>query len=455
VRTAALLPLDADEARSAAAPALGIEGAAGVEVLISGSSTGLTRYARSQIIQNTIRSELHAHVRVALEDRSGSAGTTRLDAESIRAASERAIRAARAAPPDEDFPGLPDPSEVGRPEPVLRWDDDTATLPAQRRADAVGEVLDSSASDNAAGIFSTSGHCYAVFSSTGIDCYDAFTRCMTTCLVDNGESTGWGEASAYATDLVDVSEAGKRAARKADAGRDAVDAEPGTYEVVLEPSAAATLLDFLSYTGLGAKQVIDGESFLSERMGQKVAEESVTVADDVRNELSVGTAFDFEGVPKRRVEVIAAGIATGPVTDLRTSRKLNIENTGHASGSNEFGPYAANVVLDPGDLSYEELIAGVDEGFLVTRFHYTNVLDRPATLLTGMTRDGIFRISKGEVGQPVHNFRFAQSVLGALAAVTGIGREQVAIAPDYGSYGSTVTPALRISGFNFASRTTH
>jgi predicted Zn-dependent protease len=179
------------------------------------------------------------------------------------------------------------------------------------------------------------------------------------------------------------------------------------------------------------------------------------VADDVRNELSVGTAFDFEGVPKKRVEVIVGGVATGPVTDLRTSRKLDVANTGHASGSNEFGPYAANIVLEPGDLTYEELIAGVDDGFLVTRFHYTNVLDRPSTLLTGMTRDGIFRISKGEVGQPVHNFRFAQSVLDALGAVTGIGRDQLAIAPDYGAYGSTVTPAVRISGFNFASRTSH
>jgi PmbA protein len=455
VRTAALLPLDADEARAAAGAALELPGAAGVEVLISGSSTGLTRYARSQIIQNTVRSELHAHVRVALEDRFGSAGTTRLDPESIRAAAERALRAAKAAPPDEEFPGLPEVSEFSRPEPVLRWDDDTATLPAQRRADSVGEILDATGSDNAAGIYSTSGHCYAVFSSTGIDCFDAFTRCVTTCLTDTGESTGWAEASSFAADLVDVGASGKRAAQKALASRDAIDADPGTYEVVLEPSAVATLLDFLSYTGFGAKQMIDGESFLSERAGQKVAADSVTVADDVRNELSVGTAFDFEGVPKKRVDVIAGGVATGPVTDLRTSRKLNIANTGHASGSNEFGPYAANIVLEPGDLSYEELIADVDNGFLVTRFHYTNVLDRPSTLLTGMTRDGIFRISKGEIGQPVHNFRFAQSVLDALGAVTGIGRDQLAIAPDYGAYGSTVTPAVRISGFNFASRTSH
>jgi PmbA protein len=83
------------------------------------------------------------------------------------------------------------------------------------------------------------------------------------------------------------------------------------------------------------------------------------------------------------------------------------------------------------------------------------VLDRPATLLTGMTRDGVFRISKGEVAEPVHNFRFAQSVLDALSATRGVGRDLAAFAPDYGSFGSTVAPALHIGEFRFASKTSH
>jgi predicted Zn-dependent protease len=112
-------------------------------------------------------------------------------------------------------------------------------------------------------------------------------------------------------------------------------------------------------------------------------------------------------------------------------------------------------VLEPGDESLEDLIAGVDDGLLVTRFHYVNVLDRPSTLLTGMTRDGTFRINKGEVGGAVHNFRFAHSVLEALRSTSGVGRDLDAFAPDYGSFGCTVAPALRVEDFNFASTTTH
>jgi PmbA protein len=211
----------------------------------------------------------------------------------------------------------------------------------------------------------------------------------------------------------------------------------------------------LAYAGFGAKQFLDGESFLSTRRGQQVAETSVTIADDIHHPKSVGIGFDFEGVPKRRVAVIDRGSATGPVTDHRTARKMGTSPTGHYSGSNEFGPFASNLVMEPGDGSQEDLIAGVQRGLLVTRFHYVNVLDRPSVLLTGMTRDGTWLIQRGEVAGPVHNLRFTQSVLGALASVRRIGRDLEAFAPDYGGFGSSVAPGIHCESFDFTSRTSH
>jgi predicted Zn-dependent protease len=449
------LPVPQDDARAAARHVLEFPGADGVEVVVSASTIGLTRYANSQIIQNTVRNEVHANVRVVVGDRVAQASTNQLDADHMKRAAERALEAAQSSPPDEAFPGLPDPTVVGRAEGTYRWDESTAEAAPAVRARAVGKLLDAVGGGSAAGIYETSRHSYGVFSSTGIDCYDGYTRCVTSCLVDNQEATGWAEASSHCHEDVDVEAIAGRAARKAEAGRKAVDAEPGTYEVVLETPAVATFLDFLSYTSFGAKAVIEGESFLATRAGQEVAPSSVTIADDVWDPLSVGVGFDLEGVPKKRVAVIDAGRATGPVTDLRTAHKLGTGNTGHSSGSAEFGPYAANVTIGAGDATEEELIAGVDDGFLVTRFHYTNVLDRPTALLTGMTRDGIFRIRRGEVAEPVHNFRFAQSALDAFGSVSAIGVGRVAFAPDYGSYGSTVAAPVRIGEFRFASTTSH
>lgn len=447
--------LDPDLVRRAAAPVLDQPGSDDVEVVVTASDTALTRYAVSEIIQNTIRSDVRAYVRVVVGDRYAIAATNQLDDASMMSTAARAVEAARASRPDPDFPGLPSPEVVGRADGVFRWDEETSEATPARRAAAVRTILSTVDSTNAAGIFETSSHCFGVVNSRGIDCWDRFTRCVTTCLVDEDGGSGWGEASSHAMSGVDLEAAALRAAGKARAGRDPVGAAPGVYEVVLEPAAVAMLMEYLAYMGFGGKQVLDGESFLSSRAGEVVASGDITVGDDVYDPLSVGIGFDFEGVPKSAVTVIDQGRAVAPVTDLRTAPKLDLAPTGHFSGSVEYGPHASNVVLRGGARSRDDLISGVTDGLLVTRFHYVNLLDRPATLLTGMTRDGTFRIRDGEVAEPVTNLRFSQSVLDALSATVGVGSDVAAFAPDFGSFGSTAAPSLRIDGFHFASATTH
>ena len=447
--------VDHEDARRAAAPVLDWPGSDGVEVTVMASRTGLTRFALSEIIQNTVRNEVRAYIRIVKGHQVATTVTTQLDAEHMKRAAAAALEAAQQSRPDEEWPGLPTPDVVGRAEGCWRYDEVTAAASPEVRAEQVIRLLAAAEADNVAGVFETSAHSFSVLSSAGMDCADAHTRCVTTCLVDTGEATGWGDDSSHSFDHVDAESAARRALDKARRGVGPTDAPAGRYQVVLEPSAVATMLEYLSYCGMGAKQFADGESFLVGQIGKQLAAPSVTLADDVWHEGSVGFGFDFEGAPKKRVPVIDRGTATGPVTDWRTSRKLNLEPTGHYSGSTEFGPYASHLVLEPGMESLDELIAGVDDGLLVTRFHYVNVLDRPTTLLTGMTRDGTFRISHGEVAGAVHNFRFAHSVLDALRSTTGVGRNLAAFAPDYGSFGCTVAPALRVEDFNFASTTSH
>jgi PmbA protein len=338
---------------------------------------------------------------------------------------------------------------------MWRYDEITRTAAPSERARVVKEVLESAGQTNAAGVFETSAHTYGVFSTTGIRCFDGFTRCVLNCLLDTGHATGWAETSSHTIGDVDHLACAGRALAKVDRGPAVAEAFPGDYEVVLEPAAAAGLVDYLAWSSFGAKQVIDGESFLATKAGSQVAAPHVTVWDDAAHPLSVGIGFDFEGVERRRIAVIESGRATQPVTDRRTARKLGVPLTGHGSGSDEWGPFAANVVFEPGERSCEAMVAGVEDGLLVTRFHYMNVLDRPAALLTGMTRDGTFRIRHGEIAEPVHNLRFTQSALDALRSATEVGSDVQGFAPEFGSFGSTVAPSLRVAGFSFTSKTSH
>ena len=66
-------------------------------------------------------------------------------------------------------------------------------------------------------------------------------------------------------------------------------------------------------------------------------------------------------------------------------------------------------------------------------------------MLTGLTRDGVWWIEKGQIRHPVGNLRFNQGVLAMLAPwnVEAIG------VPERKS--PLMVPSLRLSGFTFTS----
>ena len=111
-----------------------------------------------------------------------------------------------------------------------------------------------------------------------------------------------------------------------------------------------------------------------------------------------------------------------------------------------------NLILAAGKSSVEEMIASTPRGILVTRFHYTNLVEPMKLVLTGMTRDGTFLIEKGKVASPLKNLRFTQSVIEALNEVELISRDQETMLADWGP-GAYTVPALKIRRFNFSSGT--
>src|SRR5207244_12010347 len=65
----------------------------------------------------------------------------------------------------------------------------------------------------------------------------------------------------------------------------------------------------------------------------------------------------------------------------------------------------------------------VGDGIYVTRLHYLGIVDPREGILTGMTRDGTFRIRDGKLAEPLVNLRFTVSVPELLADVPGLTRD--------------------------------
>jgi predicted Zn-dependent protease len=96
----------------------------------------------------------------------------------------------------------------------------------------------------------------------------------------------------------------------------------------------------------------------------------------------------------------------------------------------------------------EELVAGVERGVLVTRFHYTHCPDPQRLVATGTTRDGTFLVEHGRIAGALYNLRFTTSVPDAFSNI-----EALSNAPelhcDWWSSAAHHVPAMRIRGFPF------
>jgi predicted Zn-dependent protease len=180
----------------------------------------------------------------------------------------------------------------------------------------------------------------------------------------------------------------------------------------------------------------------------------VTIWDDGRDPGGMPMPFDFEGVPRQRVELVTRGVVNGPVCDRITGGKLGMTSTGHAlpPTMRSLGPMATHLFMASGTVSTEEMIRSTERGLYVNRFWYTRLVHPRDCVITGMTRDGVFLIKDGELAYPVRNLRFTQSYVEALNQVEGVGNETRLLANEFGGY-ATKVPALKLSRFNFTGTT--
>jgi predicted Zn-dependent protease len=413
-------------------------------------TNALTRFANSRIHQNMASDDNHVRLRVVVDDgRITQASTTRLDAESLEHLVERTIAAARLCPPDPKYPGLAQPAELAQVD--HHFDPATAAAPPDARAEVVADFVGAGPDLEAAGYCSTDADTHVMCSTSGIRYASRTTMAQLdgihrAAAVDGPPTDGYGQITSKQVADLDGRRVGDVAAAKATQGANPVDLAPGTYEVVLEARAVAAMLLFPAWLGFNGKAYAEGTSFA--HLGEAQFDEQIDLWDDGTDPRSLGRPYDAEGTPKRRVDLVTAGVTVGLAHDRRSAALADAESTGHSIGQESFGGYPGDLFLGGGDASVEELIAGVERGLLVTDFWYNRILDPKTQVVTGLTRNGLFLIEHGEVTQPVQNLRYTQSVVGALAPghVLGIGNDAQLVSNEGGL---VHVPSLRLSAWAF------
>jgi len=433
-----------------------LQAAAGdeAEAFVQVERSGLARFAGSEQHQPTLVENAVVTLRIVRDGRVGIAVTNRMGDDGLRDLAQRAGEAAESTRAEEDFPGLADLAPL--PE-VEGFDDETAGLGADEQARLAAAAIAATGKTTAYGFFTSGVTHLAIASTTGLEAEQHATDATVLVLASDEGMSGYATQTAWAVGGLDVNACGVEAAEKSERTRGAVELEPGAYRAVLEPYALADLIQYFSYDSLGALGLLEERGYFVGRLGQRLFDEKVSIADDGLDPRGLPKAFDFEGVPKERVPLVTDGVARGVVWDRHTAKRAggDAHGTGHAPPVTwrSYGPLPFALSMDGGDAeSLDELAELVGDGIYVTRLHYLGVVHQREGVITGMTRDGTFRIRDGKIAEPLVNLRFTVSVPKLLEDVPGLSRDvKLVNASDF--YGErypqgTLVPAIATAYFN-------
>ena len=207
-----------------------------------------------------------------------------------------------------------------------------------------------------------------------------------------------------------------------------LEAEPcpaGTMDVVLGPGWPGILLHEAIGHGLEGDFNRKKTSAFSDKLGQRVASEGVTVVDDGtlpsrRGSLNV----DDEGTPTRRNVLIENGILVGYMQDRLNAGLMGVEPTGNGRRESYAHlplPRMTNTFMLAGEEDPEEIIRSVDNGLYAVSFGGGQVDITSGKFVFSASE--AYRIEKGRIGAPVKGATLIGNGPDVLTRVSRIGHD--------------------------------
>ncbi len=448
--------LSESEARTILQKTLGFSKADSCQVNLSGGRRGNLRFARNTVSTSGGADVLSLNVQCTVGTKTGSSSINEFDDASLAKVVRQAEELARLAPENPEFIEFVGPQTYAEPASFI---DATAKLTQEDRVKAAAASIGVCKEQNltAAGFLADNATFAAIANSKGLFGYQRGTGInfsITTRTAD-GTGSGYGSADFHDASKLDATAVTQYAARKAVQSREARAIEPGKYTVLLEASAASSLVNLMTGS-MNARLTDEGRSFLSRpggasRLGEKIVDERVQISTDPTNPELPGVKWSGDGRAQKRVDWIKDGVVQNLSYTRYWARKKGVEGKAPPPpragdiGDDRVGVFdgSQGTIMAGTNASLDELIKSVKRGVLVTRLWYIRAVDPQTLLYTGLTRDGTFFIENGEIKYPVKNFRFNESPVIMLNNLEALGRPQ--------RVNTSLIPPMVIRDFTFSS----
>ncbi len=392
------------------------------------------RMANSQPTQNQANHNTVVEVTVAYGQRVGRSVCNSLECDEISAAVNRAQQAAQLSPVNPEY--LPPvPSELHTNDLMGRPTDDDEVISALggQIAQCISTAKEYTA--QAAGLAGWRSGEYYMASSSGQSVVQHYGTASLKCSMRTDHGSGYAEQTTDQLGDINATELAETCSKDA-RELPVVVLEPGEYTLLMMPLALQEFLGYMSYF-MDARAADENRSCFSQKLDQVIAAKQFSMVSRPLHADVPAFRFDGDGNPLEDVDWISDGRLCNLPANRYWAQKSGRPFIGRPT----------NIVIPGSDRSVEQMIGSIENGLLACRFWYIRHVDPMRLSLTGMTRDGFFKIENGQIVARVKQMRFNESPLAVLPRILDMGTAQRVGSRWY-------LPPVSVGGFHFTSRTT-
>jgi PmbA protein len=365
--------------------------------------------------------------RLVKDSKTASATSSDLNMETLERLVKNAIHRASLANPDK-YAGIPEPTERTFDTSSLKiFDPDIMELVPQQKISLAVEtekiaLADKRITNSHGANFEAKEVSSVLANSHGFIHQYKESFCSLSLGVQAGGTDEkvedyWASASRHLCDLDPPEKVAQKAVERTVRQLNPRKIKTQAVPVIFEPTMTSWLLSFL-FACVSGTAVYQSLSFLSDKFGEKIGDENISVYDDGRIPGKLGTRpYDSEGVPTGKHCVIERGKLKNFLCNTYSGKKLALPSTGNADGAG-VGPN--NFFLRPGDKSPEDIIKKTEKGLILIR-----TIGHGLNPVTGDISRGAFGlwVEKGEIAYPVSEITIAGNLGTILNQIEDIGND--------------------------------
>ena len=221
-----------------------------------------------------------------------------------------------------------------------------------------------------------------------------------------------------------IEEFGRNIGDKAQRLLKAESAPSGKFKIIADPELTGVMVHEALGHATEADLILQNDSILKDKLNSKIASDIVNIYDNPTIKDGFGYyPYDVEGIKTKANQLVKDGQLISFLSSRETASKLNMKSSGNARSIISDAPIVrmSNTYMQPGDMTFEELIEDIPDGIYLKGSRGGQV-DTGKGIFQFNAAEG-FKIENGELTTPLRDVSLSGNILETLNNVDALGND--------------------------------